>query len=109
MKCLNPFAFMLDRKDNRFCDIDTVPVYVNGDYATYRLSGNHYVTCKGNIVVHETTGIPKRMVDSLAEGNEPKDYSKFRYRRIVNEVIPYALEAAKKIGFEIKLKAISGR
>lgn len=100
IKVLNPFAFKLERKEHRFYEIDTKPVYVNGEYRTFRYDNKWYVTCRGNIIVTETTGVPVDLIEHLVAGVEPEDYSKWHYRRIL-ENWPYALQCAKRVGFTV--------
>lgn len=102
MKLLNPFAFYLERKERRFYEVGTKPVYVNGPYATYRFDNKWFVTCRGNIIVTETTGIPKDLIDALVEGKRPTDYSRFHYDRMLREY-DYGLKCAKAVGFEVAI------
>lgn len=39
IKVLNPFVFKLERKEHRFYEIDTKPVYVNGEYRLWERKG----------------------------------------------------------------------
>lgn len=103
MKLLNPFAFYLERKERRFYEVGTKPVYQNGEYKTYNFSsGTHkwFITCRGNIIVTETTGIPKDLIDALVEGKRPTDYSRFHYDRMLREY-DYGLKCAEAVGFEV--------
>lgn len=100
MRLLNPFAFKLERKERRFYDVSTKPVYKNGEYSTYRYDGKWFVTCRNNIIVTETTGIPQKLIDALMAGERPSDYSKHHYDRILRDY-DYGLECAKQVGFEV--------
>lgn len=100
IKALNPFAFYLERKNERFYEIDTKPVYKNGEYKTYRYFNKWYVTCRNNIIVTETSAIPKKLIDSLVAGERPSDNSKYHYDRMLKEY-DNGLEYAKLVGFEV--------
>lgn len=100
MVALNPFAFQLERHDGRFYNIDTKPVYKNGEYSTYRYAERYYVTCRGNIIVTETTGIPKDLIEHLVAGTAPEDYTRHHYHRIL-EAYSDGLSYAKMVGFEV--------
>lgn len=101
MKALNPFAFILERRESRFYELKTEPVYRNGEYATYRYADRYYVTCRGNIIVTETVGIPKDLIEALVADKEPEDYSKHHYRRIL-EAYQQGLAFAHEVGFEVQ-------
>lgn len=101
-KILNPFAFKLERKERRFYEVEDKPVYENGEYKTYRFDNKWYVTCRGNLIVTETTGIPKDLIDHLVRGVEPENYSKHHYRRILEDY-EYAKECAKQVGFDVEM------
>jgi hypothetical protein len=100
MKLLNPFAFYLERKEKRFYEVNTKPVYKNGEYTTFRFDGKWFVTCRNNIIVTETTGIPQKLIDALVAGERPSDYSKHHYDRMLREY-DNGLKYAKMVGFEV--------
>jgi len=104
MKILNPFAFKLERREKRFCEIDAKPIYQNGEYKTYNFSsGTHkwFITCRGNIIVTETTAVPKKLIEALVNEQEPADsVTKHHYQRTL-ELWPYALECARQVNFEV--------
>lgn len=100
IRLLNPFAFWLERKERRFREIEDKPVYVNGEYRSYKVDKDYYVTCRRNLIVTETTGIPRFLIDRLVEGREPEDYRKHHYLRML-EAYDYAVECAGKVGFKI--------
>lgn len=105
-KVLNPFAFMLERREDRFYEIKTKPVYKNGEYQVFKYpeSGRDhkwFVTCRKNLIVTETTGIPKNLIEALVAGKEPADYSKYHYRRMLDNY-QYALRCAQNVGFKVE-------
>ena len=102
MKVLNPFAFKLERKNERFYEVNTKPVYKNGDYKTFRYDNKWYVTCRKNIIVTETQSIPQKLIDALVAEERPSDYSKHHYDRTL-EAYEYGLECAKKVGFKVEV------
>ena len=100
-KVLNPFAFRLERREARFYEIKTKPVYKNVDYQVFKYADKWYITCRKNLIVTETTGIPKDLIEALVSGKEPADYSKYRYRRAL-EAYQDALLYAQNVGFKIE-------
>ena len=100
MEALNPYAFKLDRKESRIYDIKSEPSYENGPYKSYKYADRYYCTCRGNIIVMETTGIPKNLIEALVKDEEPKDYTRHHFHR-VKDIYLYALECAKQIGFDV--------
>lgn len=100
-KALNPFAFRLDRREDRIYEIKTKPVYKNGDYQVFKYADKWYVTCRKNLIVTETTGIPKGLIEALVAGKEPADYSKHRYYRAL-EAYQDALLYAQNVGFKVE-------
>lgn len=100
MIALNPFAFRLERHDCRFYEIKTKPVYKNGEYSTYKYADRYFVTCRGNIIVTETTNIPKDLIEHLVACKVPVDYSKHHYRRIL-DAYSDGLSYAAKVNFEV--------
>ena len=102
LKLLNPFAFILERKEKRLYDVNTKPVYENGEYKTYRFDGKWFVTCRGNIIVTETISIPTTLIEHLVKGEEPTDsVTNHHYHRCL-DIWPYALKCADMIGFTIE-------
>lgn len=101
IKILNPFAFILQRKERRFYEVEDKPVYKNGEYKTYRLDNKWYVTCRGNLIVTETLGIPKGLIEALVSGVEPNDYRRNHYHRAL-DYYEYAKDFAKQVGFDVK-------
>ena len=104
MRILNPTAFKLGRPEHRFYEVTKNPIFEIGEYMTYNYSsGTHkwFITCRGNIIVTETTAVPKKLIEALAKGEEPETYMlKYHYRRIL-EAWPYAVQCAKSVGFNI--------
>ncbi len=100
MIALNPYAFMLEKKENRFFDLKTKAVYKNGPYACYKYADRYYVTCRGNIIITETTGIPKELIKCLVSDKEPEDYSRYHYRRMV-DAYEKGLDYAKQVDFAV--------
>lgn len=101
---LNPFAFKTERREHRFYEIDKKPVFELGEYKTYNYSSSThkwFITCRGNIIVTETTAVPKALIEALVSGVEPEDRQvKNHYLRTV-ELWPYAVQCAKSVGFDI--------
>lgn len=100
MKALNPYAFKLDRREYWIYDIQTKPSYEKGVYKSYKYGNRYYCTCRGNIILMETSSIPVDMIDALIKDEEPQDHTKYRFRKL-KDIYPYALECAKQIGFEV--------
>ena len=100
-RVLNPFAFSLDRRESRFYELKTKPVYENGEYKVFRYADRWFVTCRKNLIVTETTGIPKDLIEALVAGKEPADYSKHRYYRAL-EAYQDALLYAQNVGFKVE-------
>ncbi len=101
IKVLNPFAFILERRESRFYELKTKPVYENGEYKVFRYADRYFVTCRKNLIVSETTGIPKGLIEALVAGKEPEDYTKHYYRRM-QEAYQDALQYAKSVGFKVE-------
>lgn len=94
VKVLNPFSVSL--KTYPFMELSGKPVFVHPLYSNYTIwkySENHFVSCYYNIVVHETTGAPIKIISDFAEGKMPKDDVRkyFDWERIAD-----AIENGKK-------------
>lgn len=101
IRVLNPFAFILERRELHFYELKTKPVYENGEYKVFKYADRYYVTCRKNLIVSETTGIPKVLIEALVAGKEPDDYTKYHYRRM-QEAYKDALQYAKSVGFNVE-------
>lgn len=101
IRVLNPFAFILERRESRFYELKTKPVYENGEYKAFKYADRYFVTCRKNLIVSETTGIPKALIEALVAGKEPEDYTKHHYRRM-QEAYQDALQYAKSVGFKVE-------
>lgn len=101
IRVLNPFAFILERREYRFYEIKTKPVYKNGEYHVFKYADKWFVTCRKNLIVTETTGIPKDLIEALVAGKVPADYLKHRYYRAL-EAYQDALLYAQNVGFKVE-------
>lgn len=106
-KVLNPFAYRLKgnkAKGGRYNVIyETIgkhPVYRNGDYSVWK-AVSYYDTCWKNIIITQTTGAPKELVDAMATGVPPTDSVSFHHYNRMREALNDGKQFAKEIDFEI--------
>jgi len=99
MKVLNPFSVRLE-KQNPFYEITGDPLYKNGHFSVYKYA-DWFVYLYKNIIISERTGFNKDLVDRYANNDEPKDYSKFNFRRSL-DALKDGKKFARKIGFKIR-------
>lgn len=105
MIALNPAAFRLERDFrksgyNKFYDIKTNPVYKIGEFSVYKYANRYYVTCRNNIIVLESTGIPNDLIKHLIAGTVPEDYSKYTLRCMLKNYED-GIYFAHEVGFEV--------
>ena len=101
MQLLNPFSVSL--KKPPFMDINTEPVYKNGDYRIYKLYDKHFVHTFKNIVICERGAANKELINNIVNDTKPTgeaDYY-FLYER-PKQAILEGIEAAKNLNFTIK-------
>lgn len=101
---LNPFSCKLGKKgtDRYYNLTDKKCVYQNGVYKVFEYSKDWFVSCRKNIVVTETTGIPEKLIDALAAARCPKEQNeRFRYLD-VEEAYHFGRKYAKEENFKIK-------
>ena len=105
-KILSPFAFRLN-KNHKCNDYETIHeltgklVYRNGDYTIWKEDKRFYNTCWKNIIITQTVGAPRELVDALINGVPPKDSVSLFHYDMMREAINDGKEYAKKIGFDI--------
>lgn len=105
-KVFNTFAYRLNGNKAKgkynviYETIGNHPVYRNGDYSVWKV-GNHHDTCWKNIIISQTTGAPKELVDALVDGVPPTDEaSTYHYNRM-REALSHGRHYATEMGFEI--------
>ena len=101
---LNPFSCKLGKTgaDRYYNLTDKKCVYQNGIYKTFKFGNEWFVTCRKNIIVTETTGIPKELIDALVAARCPKEQNKrFRYLAI-EEAYFVGRRFAKEENFKVK-------
>lgn len=98
---LNPFSVQL--KKHPYINVSWPPMYENGDYKIYELYKNHYLHTFKNVVIAERGKPNKELILNLISDTKPKEEASLYhdYER-PKEAILNGLEAAAKLGFEIK-------
>ena len=105
-KILNPFSYRLNGKKANgehkviYETIGNRTVYRNGDYSVWK-AVRSYDTCWKNIIITQTVGAPKELVDAMATGVPPTDSVSFHHYNRMSEAIRDGKQYAKEIGFEI--------
>ena len=106
-KILNPFTYRLNGNKAKggqynviYETIGNRPVYRNGDYTIWKTS-EYYETCWKNIVITQTTGAPRELVDALVSGVAPKLIASFYHYNRMREYTEHGKRIAKEIGFDI--------
>lgn len=104
-KILNPFAYRLNGKKQHgeykvVYEQTGKKIYRNGDYTIWKTS-EYYETCWKNIVITQTTGAPRELVDALVSGIAPKIGASFYHYNRMREAINDGKRYAKEIGFDI--------
>lgn len=101
VKVLNPFAFILGKGERRIIEINRKPCHQNGEYKVFRLDGSHYVTCRKNIIVTESTAPPVILIQRLVEGSKSENDVLNLYDRMLTNY-EKGLQFAKEVGFEVR-------
>lgn len=105
-KILNPFSYRLNgNKANGeykviYETIGNRPVYRNGDYSVWKTVGG-YDTCWKNIIITQTVGAPKELVDAMATGVPPTNSVSLFHYNMMREALNDGKKYAKEMGFEI--------
>ena len=105
-KILNPFSYRLNGNKAKgeykviYETIGNHPVYRNGDYSVWK-DVSYYDTCWKNIIITQTTGAPKKLVDRMVTCVPPTDSVSFHHYNRMREAIMDGKRYAKEIGFEI--------
>ena len=105
-KILSPFAFRLN-KNHKCNDYETIQeltgkqVYRNGDYTIWRVDKRFYNTCWKNIIITQTVGAPKELVDAMATGVPPTDSVSLFHYDMMREALNSGKQYAKETGFDI--------
>lgn len=101
VRVLNPFAFILGYGERRFKEIHGKPCHQNGEYKVFRIDGSHYVTCRKNIIVSESTTPPVVLIQRLVSGCKSENDVLNLYDRVL-ENYEKGLQFAKEVGFEVR-------
>lgn len=101
MKVLNPFAFILGQGEKRFKEIYSKPCHQNGEYKVFRIDGSHYVTCRKNIIVTESTTPPVVLIQRLVNGRKSENDVLNLYDQML-ENYGKGLRFSKEVGFEVR-------
>jgi hypothetical protein len=104
-KVLSPFAYNLNGQKQHgeykvVYEQTGRQIYHNGDYTIWKTS-EYYETCWKNIVITQTTGAPRELVDALVSGVAPKIGASFYHYNRMREAINDGKRYAKEIGFDI--------
>ena len=106
-KILNPFSYRLNGKkakgEYKVIDetIGNRPVYRNDDYTIWKVAERFYNTCWKNIIITQTVGAPKELVDAMATGVPPTNSVSLFHYNMMREALNDGKQYAKEIGFEI--------
>ena len=105
-KIINPFSVSLNRNGhiNRYNEVEGLQgrcVYRNGDYTIWKKSPKFFNTCYKNIIITQTVGAPRELVDALVSNAKPTDAtSNFHYERM-KQAISDGLKYAKENNIQI--------
>lgn len=103
---LNPFSFRLNRNHDRG-DYETIQeltgklVYRNDDYTIWKVDERFYNTCWKNIIITQTVGAPRELVDAMISGIPPTDNVSLFHYDMMREALNDGKRYAKEIGFDI--------
>lgn len=107
MQVINPFAVKLNGSTHvhRYNEVEYLRgkcVYRNGDYTIWREQKKCYNTCWKNIIVTQTVGAPRELVDALTAGVAPEQNtpSYHHYHRML-QAIEDGKRYAKELNFTI--------
>lgn len=106
-KILNPFSYRLNgnKAKGEYKVIDETignnPVYRNEEYTIWKVDKSFYNTCWKNIIITQTVGAPKELVDALANDVPPTNSVSLFHYNIMREAINDGKKYAKEMGFEI--------
>ncbi len=98
---LNPFSLRLEKPP--FMEIQSAPIYTDGDFKIYKYSPNRFVHTFKNIVIAERTAPNKTIFSNLKGETKPTGEADIfhQYERPL-EAKNYGIEAAKKLNFNIQ-------
>ncbi len=106
-KVLNPFGCSLNRNHhtNQYKEIEQVegrPVYRNGYFTIWKQGKKHYDTCWKNIIITQTVGAPRELVDALVAADAPKEGERghYHYHRMI-QAIEDGRRYASQLNFNI--------
>lgn len=101
---LNPFSCKLGKTgaDRYYNLTDKKCVYQNGEYKVFKFCKDWFVSCYKNIIVTETTGCPKDLIDACATAECPTDkHLQYRYVNVFEAALD-GRRFAKEENFEVK-------
>lgn len=101
---LNPFSYDLGKRgtDILYNITGKRCLYVSMNVKAFKMSDKHYITCMDNIVIAETTGIPRGLIDAVSFRFRPKGYvDGCRYDRML-EAYDNGCKIADENYFEVK-------
>lgn len=108
MKVMNPFAYRLNNRHKHgqhqvITEVTGKPVYQNGAYTTWKVGKEHYQTCWNNLIVTETVGVPRDLVDALVSSTTPQEHTTayFAYQH-AKENLTEAQRYAKRLKFDVQ-------
>lgn len=103
---INPFAVRLNiaRGRKTYGEVEDLSgwrfVYRQGDCTIWKKSKTFFNTCWKNIIITQTTGAPKLLVDALYNGKDlggSAHYHLQRMKEAVNDGVQYAQENKIKL------------
>lgn len=98
---INPFSVSL--KKHPFMEVNSKPIYENGNYRIYKYYNNHFVHTFKNIVITERGAANIPLMEGLKADIKPKSEADLYhdYER-PKAAIRDGRKAAKKLNFKIK-------
>ena len=99
---LNPFSVEL--KKQPFQEIQSEPVYKNGDFLIYKLYEKHFLHTFKNIIFAERCGKNIEMIENIIKNTPPENGTGKIYHEFFRpkETIQNGLRYAKELNFEIR-------
>lgn len=106
-KIINPFAVSLNiaRGRKTYNEVENVSgwrlVYRQGDYTIWKISKTFFNTCWKNVIITQTVGIPKILVNALCNNTDLEDYAPHYHLQRMKQAITDGVAYAKENNIEV--------
>lgn len=103
---MNPFAVRLNiaRGRKTYNEVENISgcrlVYHQGDYTVWKKGKTFFNTCWKNVIITQTTGVPKILVDALYNGMDLEGSAHYHLQRMKHAIMD-GMAYAKENNIEV--------